>query len=71
MKRYLILIGFLAFTFSGTAQNISKKEKQILSFVEKNYTEFLKLLEQTVNINSGTNNLAGVREVGKIAERRV
>lgn len=68
MKRYLILIGFLAFTFSGTAQNISKKEKQILSFIEKNHTEFLKLLEQTVNINSGTNNLAGVREVGKIMD---
>lgn len=52
--------------WSSSAQTLSKKEKQIIDLVDKHYKESLKLLEQTVNINSGTNNIKGVREVGAV-----
>src|SRR5258706_2487758 len=48
------------------AQTISKQEKQLLSIIEKNYEESVKFLENTVNINSGTHNLEGVKKVGMI-----
>ena len=37
-----------------------------MTFVDARNEEGLKLLERVVNINSGTQNLAGVREVGKV-----
>ncbi len=62
----------LAITFSCTcfAQTLSKKEKQILAFVDKNVVESVQLLEQVVNINSGTNNIAGVKAVGKVFQEQ-
>jgi len=48
------------------AQTISKQEKQLLRSVEKNYEESVKFLENTVNTNSGTHNLEGVKKVGMI-----
>jgi glutamate carboxypeptidase len=48
------------------AQKISKQEKQLLSIIEKNYEESVKFLENTVNINSGTHNIEGVKKVGMI-----
>ena len=49
-------------------QPLSKKENQILKLIDKNYEESIHLLESIVNINSGTNNLKGVREVGQILD---
>ena len=52
-------------TVSNTfAQTLSSKEKKILQKVELNNDAALAFLEQTVNINSGTMNAEGVREVG-------
>src|SRR5882672_3708281 len=48
------------------AQTISKQEKKLLSIIEKNYDESVKFLESTVNINSGTHNMEGVKKVGMI-----
>jgi glutamate carboxypeptidase len=48
---------------------LSKTEKKIVERIEKNYNETLKLLEETVNINSGTFNVEGVREVCKVYQR--
>jgi len=48
------------------AQTISKQEKQLLNIVEKNYEESVKFLENTVNVNSGTQNIEGVKKVGMI-----
>jgi glutamate carboxypeptidase len=52
--------------FQTHAQTLSKQEKQLLDIIEKNYEESVKFLENTVNINSGTHNLDGVRKVGMI-----
>jgi glutamate carboxypeptidase len=41
-------------------------EQRLVEFVDKNNAQALALLERVVNINSGTQNFAGVREVGKV-----
>jgi len=53
-------------TFSIAAQKLSKDEKQILKIVEKYQAESIKFLEKTVNINSGTYNIDGVKKTGAI-----
>lgn len=62
----LIFAAFPAFTFS---QNLSKEEKKLLAAIEENYTSTMELLEEVVNINSGSLNKEGVREVGRVFER--
>ncbi|HEY0872575.1 MAG TPA: M20/M25/M40 family metallo-hydrolase [Vicinamibacterales bacterium] len=53
-----------------TAQSgLSADESRIVAFVEKTNDEALTLLETVVNINSGTQNFAGVREVGRIFQQ--
>ena len=41
-------------------------EKALVTFVDAHNDEALTLLERVVNINSGTQNHAGVQEVGKV-----
>ena len=48
------------------AQKLSRQEKKILRSVEANNAEALQFLEDVVNINSGTLNLEGVEEVGRV-----
>ena len=63
----LISTILIAFTFSGTfAQRLSREEKKIISAIEDNKEASIQLLEQIVNINSGTMNLEGVKEVGMV-----
>ncbi len=45
---------------------LDRKEKKIIASVNKHEPQALKLLEKAVNINSGTMNFEGVREVGKL-----
>jgi glutamate carboxypeptidase len=45
---------------------LATDERAIASFVDAHNNDALALLERVVNINSGTQNLAGVREVGRI-----
>ena len=47
---------------SGLANN----ERAIIQHIDAHSAEALKLLEQVVNINSGTQNFAGVRNVGSV-----
>jgi len=56
----LILISFTTYA------QLTKPELQILKNVEKNYEESVAFLEETVNINSGTYNVEGVKKVGLI-----
>ncbi|MFM1877588.1 MAG: hypothetical protein RLZZ241_454 [Bacteroidota bacterium] len=59
------LFWVLAITFWALpAQKLSKTEREILATVSRNAPEALQFLEEVVNINSGTLNLSGVREVG-------
>ena len=64
----------LAFAFSllvpGTALagGLTDSEKRVVAHVDAHRDEAVGLIERVVNISSGTNNLAGVREVGKVFE---
>jgi len=44
-------------------------ERGLVAFVEKNNDSALTLLERVVNINSGTQNFEGVREVGRVFQQ--
>jgi glutamate carboxypeptidase len=50
----------------AAAQSLSPEEERIVSLVKANSGKALELLEKTVNINSGTMNHKGVREVGQV-----
>lgn len=58
----------LAGSSPATAQSssLTATERTIAGAVDRHNTEALALLERLVNINSGTNNLAGVRQVGDV-----
>lgn len=67
MFRYSLL--FFACTLlpiSLTAQELSTQEKAIVKTVSQNHEAALNFLERTVNINSGTLNKAGVKQVSEL-----
>lgn len=70
MKRSAGLVcAVAALTIVNTAaaqERLSPAEQRIVAEVKAHSAEALKLLERSVNINSGTMNHAGVREVGKL-----
>jgi len=74
MKRFwFISITLSALTLStfllvGAVTPVSLTEKQIMDYVEAHTEEAIRLLETTVNINSGTMNLEGVQEAGRVFE---
>jgi len=70
MKQVLVFLFALILAHSAHAQ-ISKLEKKITSSVDANNSHALKLLEEVVNINSGSMNLSGVQKVGQIFKARL
>ncbi len=70
LKYTLFIMVFAIISNSLWAQNLSSKEKKILKQVALNNNDALKFLEETVNINSGTMNADGVREVGKLFDAK-
>ena len=58
-------LALLAFASPLLAQT-SPMERRIVQEVDARADEGIALLEQVVNVNSGTMNLPGVREVGRI-----
>ncbi len=66
MIKKFVFICLLFFATSLTAQTLSKVEQQITVEIEKNYVDMMELLKKTVNINSGTFNIKGVKQVGEI-----
>lgn len=65
----LLLFALLLFSHQIFAQKLTKTESKLLSVIDKNYAESIALLKETVDINSGTLNMDGVREVGRVFER--
>lgn len=50
-------------------QKLTNEEIKLTELIDKNYQETLALLEEVININSGSLNKEGVREVGRVFER--
>jgi glutamate carboxypeptidase len=67
---YRAALLLLTCSLAAHAQKLSKKETQILKLVDKSYDESITFLEKVVNINSGTNNVQGVREVGRLFDEQ-
>jgi glutamate carboxypeptidase len=47
-------------------EQLTPEERTIVQHIDAHQEQALALLERAVNINSGTQNFAGVREVGKL-----
>lgn len=56
----------LAAPHSAHAQKLSSTERRIAAYVDAHANEAVSFLERVVNVNSGTFNVEGVREVGRI-----
>jgi len=65
MKKLAFILLLLG-SFTASAQSLSKLEKAVIATVNQQLPETEAFLEKVVNINSGTLNLPGVRQVGKL-----
>lgn len=66
MKKIFLSLCFLIAFINVKAQNLSKTEKKIVAYINEHLPETKDLLIKTVNINSGTLNIEGVKKVGAI-----
>ena len=66
MRKILILMMAGAIPLCSFSQKLSRIESKIIASVEKNNDEAISFLEKVVNINSGTLNAQGVKEVGTV-----
>jgi glutamate carboxypeptidase len=66
--RFLAMVAIAAVppSFADAQASLSSTERSITTAIDRHNGEALALLERLVNINSGTNNLAGVRQVGDV-----
>ena len=64
--RWIILFFLFLSCFNGNAQSLTAEEKKIIANIRKHLSENLQLLEDLVNINSGTLNVAGVKKTGEL-----
>jgi glutamate carboxypeptidase len=56
----------VSFPKDSYAYKISADEKKIVNYIDAHTNDAVALLERTVNIESPTENLAGVRQVGMV-----
>lgn len=61
-----LLLVALGSAATGHAEPLSAAEQQMVNTIDERLPQAMDLLEATVNVNSGTMNFAGVREVGKM-----
>jgi glutamate carboxypeptidase len=69
LKRLTSLLVVLIFCVQLPAQKLSKAERKLVKTVEANNVEAIDFLEYVVNINSGTLNAKGVKEVGMVFKK--
>lgn len=62
---------FFALSFFAAAQTLSADERKIAAAVDAGNEQLISFLERTVNIESPTENTAGVREVGMIFKKEL
>ncbi|TSA64720.1 MAG: M20 family peptidase [Sediminibacterium sp.] len=71
MQKLIVLLVLLQSILIVSAQNLSITEKKIVTYINTHLPEAEKLLIETVNINSGTLNITGVKKVGEIFGREL
>ncbi len=70
MKQLIITLCVMCMALFSQAQ-FSKTEKKIVANVDAGNASALKLLEEVVNINSGSMNFEGVQQVGQLFKTRL
>jgi ribosomal protein L18 len=53
-------------TAVNTAQGLTKEEQQVMAWIDAHMPQAIELLKESVNINSGTLNIEGVKKVGAL-----
>lgn len=71
MKKIPAFVLALLLFNKNFSQSLSDTEKQIITWVKAHSTDAEKLLEEAVNINSGTFNIAGVKKTGEVFAREL
>ncbi|HSP40254.1 MAG TPA: M20/M25/M40 family metallo-hydrolase [Gillisia sp.] len=66
MKKSISIIAVLLFNLTLTAQTLSFAEEKMVEYLRAHEEAQIDLIEKSVNINSGTLNLKGVKEVGML-----
>jgi glutamate carboxypeptidase len=66
MRKCISLFFVVAIFATATAQPLSTTEKQLTQLVDQQLPATMELLKTSVNINSGTFNIAGVKQVGEL-----
>ncbi|HLZ89209.1 MAG TPA: M20/M25/M40 family metallo-hydrolase [Puia sp.] len=65
MRKLLLGIALLT-TAATTHAQLTAPEKKAIDYIDRHMTDAMQLLINSVNINSGTLNIAGVRKVGEL-----
>lgn len=71
MKKLILLLTCIAIVSIAFAQPLSKTEQQLIKNIEANYSSTIALLKESVNINSGTYNITGVKKVGELYSKEL
>ena len=74
LPRIVIRFVFIGIVSSGAvlqASSLSPQEEKITAYVDAHRAEFVRDLETVVRIDSATENLAGVRQVGEIFKQQL
>ncbi len=71
MKKIPSLVFALLLFNNIFCQSLSDTEKKIIEWIRSHTIDAEKLLEETVNINSGTFNIAGVKKTGEVFAREL
>lgn len=66
MKKSIVFCLVIGLLTSSAKAQLTADEKKLTQAVSKNYTQTLRLLKESVDINSGTFNIKGVRAVGDL-----
>jgi len=69
--RVLIFLSLSVATLPANAQKLNADEQKIVDYVDKHLTEQIRLLESTVNIESPTEDTAGVKGVGAVFRKEL
>jgi glutamate carboxypeptidase len=70
MKK-LIAFLLLALSFTNAQAQLTKEEKKLMEYIDANMPRAIELLKESVNVNSGTLNIEGVKKVGAIYRREL
>jgi glutamate carboxypeptidase len=66
MKKKFCIFFLLLIVFTAGAQSLSKTEQQIAVGIDADMSATIQLLKESVNINSGTFNIEGVKRTGDL-----